>query len=90
MSASRHIPNYYYYHAIFNCKPVHTDHNLNGFPLRSVLVVLGYKYYYAKMTAHSSSTPHPQKNNQVNQAIASVSSGSSDFHQGEVSMEEEA
>ena len=47
-------------HAILNCKPVHTDHNLNGFPLRSVLV-LGYKYYYAKMTAHSSSTPHPQK-----------------------------
>ena len=30
-------------HAILNCKPVHTDHNLNGFPLRSVLV-LGYKY----------------------------------------------
>ena len=25
-------------HAILNCKPVHTDHNLNGFPLRSVLV----------------------------------------------------
>ena len=30
-------------HAILNCKPVHTDHNLNIFPLRSVLV-LGYKY----------------------------------------------
>ena len=31
--ATRHIP---------NCKPVHTDQNLKGFPLRSVLV-LGYK-----------------------------------------------
>ena len=30
-------------HAILNCKPAHTYHNLNGFPLRSVLV-LGYKY----------------------------------------------
>ena len=63
--ASRHIPNYYYYHAIFNCKPVHTDHNLNDFPLRTVLV-LSYKYYYAKMIAHSSSTPHPQKNKSFN------------------------
>ena len=33
---------------------------LFDFPLRSILV-LGYKHYYAKMTAHSSSTPHPQK-----------------------------
>ena len=39
--ASHHIPNYY--HAIFNCKPIHTDQNLNAFPLRSVLL-LGYKY----------------------------------------------
>ena len=37
--ASRHIPNY----STLYCRPVHTDHNLNGFPLRSVLV-LGYKY----------------------------------------------
>ena len=83
--ASRHIP---------NCKPVHTDQNLNGFPLRSVLLH-GYKYYYSKMTAHSSSTPHPQKvkNKQVihhrslASAMASVSSGSRDCHQGEASLE---
>ena len=80
-------------HHIPNCKPVHTDQNLNGFPLRSVLVP-GYKYYYSKMTAHSSSTPHPQKvkNKQVIHhrslvsAMASVSSGSRDCHQGEASL----
>ena len=50
------------------------------------------------MTAHSSSTPHPQKvkNKQVihhrslASAMASVSSGSRDCHQGEASMEAEA
>ena len=31
---SRHIPNY----SMLYCRPVHTDHNLNGFALRSVLV----------------------------------------------------
>src|SRR3990170_3550722 len=40
---SRHIPNY---HAICNCKPVHTDQNLNVFPLSSLL--LGYKYHLLK------------------------------------------
>ena len=47
------------------------------------------------MTAHSSSTPHPQKvkNKQVihhrslASAMASISSGSRDFHQGEASLE---
>ena len=50
------------------------------------------------MTAHSSSTPHPQKvkNKQVihhcslESTMASVSSGSRDCHQGEASLEAEA
>ena len=50
------------------------------------------------MTAHSSSTPHPQKvkNKQVihhrslASAMASVRSGSRDCHQGEASLEAEA
>ena len=66
-------------HAILNCKPVHTDHNLNGFPLRSVLVVLGYKYYYAKMTAHSSSTPHPQKQTSHSASFPCVCHGKCEF-----------
>ena len=32
--ASCHIPNY----STLYCRPVHTNHNLNSFPLRSVLV----------------------------------------------------
>ena len=74
--ASRHIPNYY--HAIFNCKPVHTDRNLNGFPLRSVLV-RGYKYYYSKMTAHSSSTPHPQKQTSHSSSFPCICHGQHEF-----------
>ena len=47
------------------------------------------------MTAHSSSTPHPQKQTShsasfLASAMASVSSGLRDFHQGEASMEAEA
>ena len=76
---SRHMP---------NCKPVHTDQNLNGFHLGvyyySVIILLLQDD--CTVILNSSST----KNNQVNQAMASVSSGSRDFHQGEVSMEEEA
>ena len=66
---SRHIP---------NCKPVHTDQNLNGFPLRSVLL-RGYKYYYSKMTAHSSSTPHPQKHTSHSSAFPCVCHGQREF-----------
>ena len=74
--SSRDIPNYY--HAIFNCKPIHTDQNLNGFPLRSVLL-LGYKYYYSKMTAHSSSTPHPQKQTSHSSSFPCISHGQREF-----------
>ena len=47
------------------------------------------------MTAHSSSTPHTQKQTSLQHpslasAMASVSSGSRDCHQGEASMEAEA
>ena len=47
------------------------------------------------MTAHSSSTPHPQKQKDIQHpslasAMASVSSGSRDCHQGEASMEAKA
>ena len=52
--------------------------NLNGFPLRSVLL-LGYKYYYSKMTAHSSSTPHPQKQTSHSASFPCVCHGQREF-----------
>ena len=61
-----------------NCKHVHTDQNLNSFPLRSVLLC-GYKYYYSKMTAHSSSTPHPQKQTSHSASFPCVCHGQREF-----------
>ena len=65
-------------HHIPNCKPVHTDQNLNGFPFRSVLL-LGYKYYYSKMTAHSSSTPRPQKQTSHSSSFPCTCHGQREF-----------